>query len=196
MSLPLRQKLLSLQERDLATRRRLLRDGSLFDGYHPEMEAVHCDHARQLDRILDEHGWPGISRVGEAGEAAAWMIAQHAISMPALQHKSLACLAEAVSRGDAPAWHQAFLQDRILANQEKPQLYGAIWDWDENGELSTRVDDWSRANERRRRLGLPPLEESMEEHRKAAAAEGAVGPKDSEEHRKKRRRWARRVGWL
>jgi len=46
-----------------------------------------------LERILDEHGWPDVSLVGEEGEAAAWIIAQHAISAPATQKKALVCLA-------------------------------------------------------------------------------------------------------
>jgi hypothetical protein len=37
----------------------LANDGSLFDGYHLAMEAVHRRTAARLGQILDAHGWPG-----------------------------------------------------------------------------------------------------------------------------------------
>ena len=44
-----RETLLAAARRDLETRERLVRDGSLFDGYHPEMEAVHLENAALLE---------------------------------------------------------------------------------------------------------------------------------------------------
>lgn len=67
MNVSLRDELLAMKERDLRTRARLAEDGSLYDGYHPEMEAVHRENAARLSQIIDEHGWPGPGLVGEDG---------------------------------------------------------------------------------------------------------------------------------
>jgi hypothetical protein len=62
------------------------------------MEAVHHHNAYRLEEIIEECGWPGRSLVGEDGAAAAWLIAQHAIRLPALQRRSLTLLKEAAEK--------------------------------------------------------------------------------------------------
>src|SRR5438067_1757058 len=43
---------------DLALLKDLARDGSLFQGYHPRMKALHQRHATRLAALIDAHGWP------------------------------------------------------------------------------------------------------------------------------------------
>ncbi|MBC8069469.1 MAG: hypothetical protein IAG13_14125, partial [Deltaproteobacteria bacterium] len=57
----LRRELLERIEHDDTVRERLARDGSLFDGYHPEMEAVHRTNAAWLAELVARAGWPGRS---------------------------------------------------------------------------------------------------------------------------------------
>ena len=68
MNAELRQKLLDLLQADQDTRTRLVEDGTLFQGYAKEMEAVHEYNALELQHIIDEVGWPGQSLVGEDGK--------------------------------------------------------------------------------------------------------------------------------
>src|SRR2546422_2708299 len=72
---------------DLALLKDLARDGLLFQGYHPRVEALHQRHATRLAALIDAHGWPGRSRVGEEGAQAAWLILQHAIRNPPLMRR-------------------------------------------------------------------------------------------------------------
>ena len=65
---------------DRRVREELARDGSLFDGYHPRMEAVHDRNAARLTQILEAHGWPTRSLVGEHAAGDAWMIVHAASS--------------------------------------------------------------------------------------------------------------------
>lgn len=195
MNQDLCDELLEMKKRDLETRSRLLEEGVLYDGYAEEMEKVHNQNARRLSEIVDEYGWPGESLVGIEGEKAAWLVAQHAISQPAWQKKFLRLLKDAVSKGEAPALHEAYLEDRILFNQRKPQLYGLIFDWDENGQMNTNVDDVATANERRKRLDLATIEEDIDRWRKDVEVEGASPPGDYFEYRRKAEDWAKRVGW-
>lgn len=193
----LRGELLDLERRDEATRRRLARSGTLFDGYAAAMERVHRENARQLAAILDRGGWPGISRVGREGADAAWRVAQHAIGWPAFQRRCRALLEAAVAAGEAPRRHLAFLVDRIRFNERRPQVYGTVFDWDARGELSAwPSEDPEGLAARRRAAGLPPLERVAEEHRRRAAAEGESPPADFAGRRREIERWAQEVGWL
>ena len=91
--------LLARAEEDRHVRAELARDGSLFSGYRPRMEAVHLSNAHALSELLAD-GWPKAAGVGEDGQEAAWLIAQHAISFPQFQRRSRELLHEAVQRGE------------------------------------------------------------------------------------------------
>jgi len=193
----LRQRLLALQRKDEETRAVLLGDGSLFDGYAAETEKVHVRNARQLMAIVEEVGWPGASLVGEDGAAAAWLVAQHAIGLPEVQRRCLELIQEAVAAGEAPAWQEAYLTDRIRFNERRPQRYGTLLDWDERGELSPwPIEEPDSVGERRAGIGLPHLEEALEFARAQAAAEGAAAPPDHAARQREIDEWARSVGWL
>lgn len=158
MNVSLRDELLAMKERDLRTRARLAEDGSLYDGYHPEMEAVHRENAARLSQIIDEHGWPGPGLVGEDGAEAAWLIVQHAIGEPPLQRRCLTLLQSAVERGDAPAWQAAYLEDRIRVYEGRGQRYGTQLDIGPDGKLIPfPIEDPERVDERRKAIGLPSL---------------------------------------
>src|SRR5881398_1199456 len=88
-------ELVAMAEQDQRVRAELAADGTLFEGYHPRMEAIHRGNAARLTVIIDRHGWPGRGLVGEQGAQAAWLILQHAIGEPALQRRGLALLQEA-----------------------------------------------------------------------------------------------------
>lgn len=186
-----------MQARDLDTRQRLLTEGTLFDGYHPEMEQVHLEHAEQLAEIVDAWGWPGRSRAGDDGCAAAFLLAVHAISRPDLQHRWLPLLEAAAADGEVPRRQPAMLEDRIRFHEGRPQRFGTVFDWDKNSELTPgAIEDPERVDERRRAVGLGPLADAVAEARRAAAAAGEAPPRDLLARRRHEERlWARRVGW-
>jgi len=187
-------RLVALAARDLETRERLAADGSLFDGYHPEMEAVHKANARELDAIIAAVGWPGAALAGEEGAEAAWLIAQHAIGLPRFQRKCFDLLKAASAAGEAPAWQMAMMLDRIRVNEGRVQVYGTSFDWDEDGQLSPRpIEDPDGVEQRRAEVGLEPLEAAKARIR---ARDGSqTPPADLAEHRRRMDAWAREVGW-
>src|ERR1043165_1783960 len=109
----LRRELLAMLEEDLSVREELAAEGSLFDGYHRRMQAVHRRNAARLAEIIEQYGWPGRGLVGDDAARAAWMIVQHAISEPDLQRRVLVLIKEAAASGEAPLWQAAMLEDRI-----------------------------------------------------------------------------------
>lgn len=191
-----REALISAARRDIDVRTRLAQSGALFDGYHPEMEAVHDENAGLLTRALDELGWPGRHKLGDEGAAAAFLILQHAIGHPALQRRGLALMLEAIPQGQANALDAAYLADRISVFEGALQTFGTQFDWDANGQLSpapTREPE--TLDERRASVGLPPIADVIAEMRARAASEGDRPPADLAKRRAEYDAWAKRVGW-
>ncbi len=189
-------QLIELYHNDEQTRARLAKEGVLFEGYAAEMEQVHAANAEQFESIVSEFGWPGESLVGEDGTWLAWMIAQHAIGLPVFQRRCLDLLNAAVKNEEAPAIHAAYLTDRIRFNERKPQVYGTVFDWDEQGQLNPwMVEDEAGVDGRRASVGLPPLAVATEDARKQAAAEGNVPPADYSSRQWEIEEWSRKTGW-
>jgi hypothetical protein len=188
--------LIAAARRDATTRARLARTGALFDGYHPEMEAVHLENAALLERAIEAIGWPGRAKVGDEGAGAAFMILQHAISKPDLQRRGLALILEAIPEGQANPLDAAYLSDRIAVFEGREQRFGTQFDWDAEGLLSPApIRDPSGVDDRRASVGLPPMAETIAHMRAGAAAERETAPADLQQRRADFEAWARRVGW-
>ena len=182
--------------RDLLVRQELAADGSLFHRYHPRMQAVHDANAARLAAIMDEHGWPGEPQVGADGAEAAWLIAQHAIAQPGMQRAALTALWEAAKRGDVPALQAAMFEDRIRAFEGRPQRYGTQFDWDAGGELSPLpIEHPEGVDDRRRMVGLAPLEHDLAERRRAMTEGRERPPADWPARQREMETWLRAVGW-
>jgi hypothetical protein len=191
-----RAKLIVAAERDRETCARLAATRELFDGYHPEMEAVHLANAALLEEAIAELGWPGRAIVGDDGAGAAFLIAQHAISRPSLQRRALELVLEAIPDNQANPLDAAYLADRIASFEGRPQVFGTQFDWDENGLLSPLpIGDPDQVDERRANVGLPPMAETIATIRANAAAESDRKPADYADRKQKFEAWARRVGW-
>lgn len=189
MNPALRDELIAMDARDQAVRAELAADGSLFDGYHPRMEAVHRANAARLAAILDAHGWPGIALVGESGASAAWRIAQHAIGDPPFMRRCRDLIDDAVRRGDAPRSHFASTDDRIRVFEGRPQRFGTQIRGGPDGLEPHPLEEPDRVEHLRREAGLPPLAEVLEQSR-------ADPPRDRVAKDEAERRWRREVGWI
>ena len=181
---------------DQALRAELIADGSLFEDYHPRVAALHLPNAERLLAIMEARGWPAASLVGDDGAQAAWLVLQHAIGSPAVMRRGLELLQAAVERGEVEPSQVAMVEDRIRTLEGRPQRYGTQHDWDERGELSPLpIEHAADVDERRRTVGLGPLDEQTQRLRLAAAAEGERPPPDPAAHRLASESWARSVGW-
>jgi hypothetical protein len=155
----LRAELLAMRSEDLRVRQELVDADELGGHYVPRMEEVHRRNALRLAKIISAHGWPGEDLVGTDGAEAAWLIAQHAIGHPELQHHALLLLQDAAERGRVPKWHSAYLEDRIAMHEHRPQRFGTQWlDDPRDG----RIRPWAlaepeRIDELRASVGLQPL---------------------------------------
>jgi hypothetical protein len=191
-----RAELLAMATEDLRVREELARSGALFEGYHPRMREVHERNAERLGAIMESHGWPSGSLVGEEAAAAAWLVLQHAIGNPSLQRRGLALMKKVTATGGVSPIHVAMLEDRIRSNEGKGQCYGTQFDWDENGLLSPLpIEDQGNVDKRRAEIGLAPLAEDIQRKRQMAAEGGETPPQNWAARQVEIREWLRSTGW-
>lgn len=167
----LRDELLTMMAEDQAVRTGVAPPGDdrtaeeLFDAW-PQVDA---DNALRMAEILDDFGWPGWSLVGEDGAFAAWLLIQHADFNLDLQKRGLALLRAAVEADDADPSDLAYLIDRVLVAEGKPQIYGTQLGVDADGEITPRtpIEDEANVDARRADMGLGTLEDYYDEFRES-----------------------------
>lgn len=192
MNQSLRAELIEMDQHDQAVRAVLAADGSLYDGYHPRMAAVHDANAARLEAIILEFGWPTEPLVGVDGAKAAHRIAQHSIGHPDFMRRCRALLDEASARGEVPRWQFAYIDDRIRVYEGLPQRFGTQWRAGPAGVEPYPLEDASHVDERRAVLGLQPLAALGA----SAAPEKAWDPEAARRHDAEELAWRRSVGWV
>lgn len=172
---------------------RLIRDGALGPGYHPEQEALDAANADWLAGVLNKTGWPKRSVVGDDGAAAAVQLLQRAMGRPAIQRQGLELLMQAAEKGEASMIDAAHFADRIAVYEGKRQLFGTQLDWGPDGALTPApIAEPEKVDQRRALVGLPPIADLMAQAREAAL-DGP--PADLAERREAFEAWAKSVGW-
>lgn len=164
MKRELRDELIAMAKEDQQVLSELAESGELGTvEYHPRMKAVHEKNNQRIKEIINIHGWPYINLVGDKASEAAWLIAQHAVLDSTFMGQCLPLLSEAVKKGEAKGWCYAYLQDRVLTSQDKPQIYGTQHDFNEMGmAYPLPIKDPKEVHKLRKKIGLVPLEEATE----------------------------------
>jgi hypothetical protein len=124
---------------------------------HPDrqlMGTVDADNTRFLQRTVDQYGWPGRTLVGEHAANAAWLLSMHTEDL-AFQLRALNLLRDAVARGEATPQQLAYLTDRCLMDQDRPQLYGTQYH-DPGDGRGLRLWPVADLDARRAEAGLGP----------------------------------------
>jgi hypothetical protein len=184
----LRRELLAMRDEDLRVRAELAAANELGGPYVPRMEEIHVRNAARLKELIERHGWPAEDIAGKDGAEAAWMIAQHAVGDPDLQRRALQRLRRCSEEARVPAWHAAYLEDRIALHEGRPQRYGTQWvDDPRDGRVRPwRLLDPGAVDELRAGVGLPNLAQVPEP--------GPDLPDDRQEVIRENARWWR--AWL
>jgi hypothetical protein len=137
-----------------------------------ELEAVERGNAERLSAWLNACGWPRRSVEGVQAARGAWLVGQQRSGDLPFQRQMVRQLELAVLDGEAPAMYLASASDRLAVKEGRPQRYGTQlrqvdachWDY-------YLLDDVARVEARRKRLGLPPLEEHKRGINDAIASE-------------------------
>lgn len=157
----LRHQLLSRLEEDQRVRQRLVAKGQagqpLDSADVAQMQTVDSLNTRWLKQLVQRQGWPRRSTVASDGANAAFVLLQHADRDTAFQVAVLPLLDQAVATGEADGQELALLTDRLSVARGQPQVYGTQADIAAGHVALKPIADSLNVDERRMRLGLPPL---------------------------------------
>lgn len=189
------QIVLNLLEADFKLRDQLLKQGILSEGYNPEMEKLHIKNAEVLEDLIRTLGFPFEDIAGKEIAEATWVIIQHSISKPNFMKFCLQKMNENLSKSNKI--HLAYLTDRICVFENKPQLFGTQYDWNENGELVPNdYDSINLVNQRRLDLGVNTLEEQTKNIQEQCNLTGEKPPKNWTQKQEEYLLWKKKVGWV
>ncbi len=115
------------------------------------------DHRNQelVISIIEKCGMPTLQEVNQEQMNAIWLGLQHTVSKYRIKYFPL--IEKAVKNGDLSKEQYALMKDRILMDEGKPQIYGSQI---ENGKLYDLAEP-ETVNERRREMGLEPIEDYL-----------------------------------
>lgn len=124
------------------------------------MTAVDTENREWLKKVIAKEGWLGASKVGREGAHGAWLLVQHADRDLEFQKECLE-LMKALPEEEVAKVDIAYLTDRVLCAENKPQLYGTqVVVNDGKAELK-EVADREQLDERRASVGLEPIEDYL-----------------------------------
>lgn len=143
-------ELIQRAERDQEMRKKTLQNPFHWDG------SLDKKNAKFLKHLIEQDGWPTISAVGATASQAAWLIAQHADHDITFQKRCLA-LMQNLPDGEVRPANIAFLEDRILVNEDKPQRYGTQFKGEGHSFGPHPIEDEAHLDARRASMGLEPF---------------------------------------
>ncbi|WP_320781629.1 DUF6624 domain-containing protein [Streptomyces sp. CRN 30] len=127
------------------------------------------DNAEALRAMVAHHGWPSAELVGEPASTAALMILLHAPDL-GFQLTCRDLIAEAAADGGCPVVHHAYIADHCAVELGQPQFYGTRIDPATLTPYPLRHP--STVDERRRDVGLGPLDEHLRTLRSGLGVRG------------------------
>ena len=132
-----------------------------FEAVVKKQDAIDKRNMKRLEEIVRQYGWPTRSMFGAEASGAAFLIVQHADLD--YQKKYFPIIKEAASRNEARPGDAAMLEDRILMNEGKKQIYGTQLRTDDvTKELKLwPIENEEEVDERRAAVGLMPLAEYL-----------------------------------
>ena len=150
-TLSLKKQLSIIFERDQKTRTR--GDSAAF------MQEIDRSNLKQIEKIIAQYGWPGKSFVGKPGNTTIFLVIQH--SELAIQEKYLPLLQASVAANESDPGSLALMQDRILMQQGKKQIYGSQIERDSltGGWKIYPIEDEMHVDQRRAKIKLETIEE-------------------------------------
>ncbi|MDQ1089965.1 DUF6624 domain-containing protein [Siphonobacter sp. SORGH_AS_1065] len=135
-------------------------------------------HMQEVRTILNRYGWLSRKQIGKEANQTLFLVIQHS-NLPNMKHY-LPIMRKAVRERKAESFDLALLEDRVAFESGGEQIYGTQIGMD------TLTKEWyvepliepERVDERRKSVGLPPLDVytkaygfnwNVEEHKKRKA---------------------------
>jgi Family of unknown function (DUF6624) len=121
--------------------------------------SIDIANTRRMKEIVQQIGWPTISKVGKQASQRVWLLVQHADHDRDFQ-KSCLDLMKAQLLGEVRPCDIAYLEDRVRVGEGRSQLYGTQFTIDASGRFGPEpIEDMEHIDERRKAVGLRTLAE-------------------------------------
>jgi hypothetical protein len=126
-------------------------------------DSVFTTHQIRLKEIFDKYGFVGFDLAGEEGSQNFWIMVQHSDHNPDFQKDVLEKMKIEVEKGNAKPSNYGLLVDRVNLNTGMAQIYGTQVDYnfDIAQAFPKKLADSANVNERRKSIGLEPIEEYL-----------------------------------
>lgn len=112
----------------------------------------------ELLRIHEKYGWPLISAVGKDAAHNYWLLVQH--QELKFQEQVLPDMRQAADSGEASKVEYAYLYDRVMTEEGKPQHWGTQTDCKDGKAILSPVDDPEGLPQRRKDFHILPVDEN------------------------------------
>lgn|GEM_PF-714587 len=152
--------LMTLRDQQLRYKRAQTNNNSLMAVIDQQINQSDLGNLNRAKAIIQQYGWIKISQIGKDGQNNLWLIVQHADQDVMFQQTALLAMQKLKGTKELNMENYAFLYDRVQCNLNYKQLYGTQVVWTMNGEASgfRPIKEEDRVNERRKKIGLQPLE--------------------------------------
>jgi len=132
-------------------------------------DSVFTTHQKRLKQIFDKHGFVGFDLAGEEGSQNFWLMVQHSDHTPEFQNEVLSKMRIEVEKQNAKPSNYGLLVDRVKLNSGQAQVYGTQVDYnfDIAQAFPKNLADSANVNQRRKSIGLGPLEDYLNDMSKA-----------------------------
>ena len=155
-----REIMMNPQKKDLLAKTEKLTSGGVQGRIFSSMRQIDSSNIQRVKQIILQYGYPGKSLVGELTNEAAWYVIQHSKNID----QFFPLIEKAGQNKELPFKLVAMMQDRLLMNQGKEQLYGTQARCDNPPANSAGLQEpdcyiWpilnpAHVNERRKRAGF------------------------------------------
>ncbi|WP_299108359.1 DUF6624 domain-containing protein [uncultured Tenacibaculum sp.] len=115
----------------------------------------------EMEKLIKEKGWPTYDMVGKLAADGPLLVINHHKD-DAIRVKYISKIKEACLKKQGSCMEYAKIQDRILVNSNKPQLFGMQFRYNAMRKLEPfPIKDPAYVDRRRKEIGLEPLKEYL-----------------------------------
>jgi len=115
-----------------------------------KVTTVDRSNSERICEIIKVYGYPGKTLVGVPTNVAAWHVIQHSEDIS----RYFPMIRQAGIQGELPFTFVATMEDRLLMQQGKEQIYGTQANCDESGCYVWPIGKPNQVNQRRKRAGF------------------------------------------
>lgn len=141
-----------------------MENGRLPQWYYPlghYKQEIYKNEYDKMLQLIEKYGWPKYSSVGKLAADAPLLVINHHES-EAIRKKYLPQIKQSCLENEGSCIEFAKIQDRILVNENKQQIYGMQFRYNSKRELEPfPIINPEYVDKRRKEIGLEPLKDYL-----------------------------------